>query len=159
MALERLPLWAHRLPLQSLVDNEVGDAPILLDQSMCELAIPSELGGHPVEEIYPIDACWPLDYPMHGWLRERSYTDPVSDFLPCQLLILRIRRPDDATVLVRQFLEEVGTLGGPLIARHVDEPERQRLLVRHAGSAGPNFKVPESGLQVPLRYEKGAGQG
>jgi hypothetical protein len=31
--------------------------------------------------------------------------------------------------------------------------------VRHAGSAGPNFKVPESGLQVPLRYEKGAGQG
>lgn len=147
LALERLPLWGHRLPLQTLVDYEVGDAPILLDQSMCKLAITSELRGHPVEAIHPVDACWPSDYPMHGWLRARSYTDPVSDFLPCQLLIPTIRRPDDATVLVGEVFEEIGALGGPLVARHVDEPERQRLLVRHAGSAGPDLKVPEAGLQ------------
>ena len=65
----------------------------------------------------------------------RDRTDQVLDLVPGQLGVLRIRRPDDATVLFAKLLKEVGTLARPLVPRHIDEPERQWLLVWHGRSA------------------------
>lgn len=57
----------------------------------------------------------------------------MLDLVPGQLGILGVGCADDLAVLVRDVFEKFGTFCGPLVARDVDEPEGQRLFVRHGG--------------------------
>jgi hypothetical protein len=53
-----LTLGLHCLPLQSLIDDEVENAPIFLHETMCKMPISSQLGRHAMEFVDAIDPCY-----------------------------------------------------------------------------------------------------
>ena len=145
LVFERPSLRAHRLPLETFIDNEVHDTAIFLDQSVRELSISPQLRRDSMEEVHSVNACQQSDYPLASHcLPPQIHTNQVSDLLPGQLLVLCIWRPNDATVLVSDVFEKVWTLRGPLVARHIDEPERQWFLVRHNGCASSQIRTLKS---------------
>lgn len=106
---------------------------MLFDQAMRELPIPSQLTGLAMELVYAISPClvvrnhFSLFGPISGIVR----TDELSDLIPCQQSVLIIWSSNNPSVLFTAIFEKLRTLGRPLVAWHIYEPERQRLFVWH----------------------------
>lgn len=96
-------------PLQSLCQNELHDAAIVLSELPGKAQIPAEVGWDSLKKLKPVTCHLSL---YHG---------PRVD------LIFVVWRANDAAILVGEVAKEVGALGGPEMIGDVDLPVRQIL--------------------------------
>lgn len=103
------------LPLEALVEDEIGDATVGSGKIERVGLVAAQLGGHSLEVV------------------EFVCLGDLADLIPGEDVIVAVWSGKDAEVLFGNVEEEVGTINQPFRSGDVDLPVRQGNLVAHGG--------------------------